>query len=178
MTPPALLAPTREDKFLAESVIRALKLGNVPQRGNDRLAVGRNRQVEQLRRDLDFAAEGGGAVKFFCGDYGSGKTFLCSLVREAAWGRNMAVAIVDLGRNASLARFESIYHQIMAGLRTRDLPHTPAFSYIVQQWLYQLEQAAAEDHGLDAGDEEQREQIAKHVERRINAHLADVSVFD
>ncbi|MBM3269053.1 MAG: DUF2791 family P-loop domain-containing protein [Candidatus Sericytochromatia bacterium] len=170
--------PTREDRFVAESIIRALKLGNVPVRGIDRIVVGRDREIEQLKRDLDYTAGGGGGVKFFCGDYGSGKTFMCSLVREAAWARNMVVSVVDLGRNASLAKFESIYHHVLMGLRTRELPSAPAFDYIVQQWLYRLEQAVQDEHGLDPLVDEDREQIAKQVEKRINAHLAEVSIFD
>lgn len=169
---------TAEDRFVAESIVRALKLGNVPHRGIDRIVVGRDREIEQLRRDLDYAVGGGGGLKFFCGDYGSGKTFMCSLVRESAWARNMAVSVVDLGRNASLSRFESIYQHIMQGLRTRELPSVPAFDFIVQQWLYKLEQAVQEEHGLDPLVDEDREQIARHVEKRINAHLAQVSIFD
>ncbi|MBM3274425.1 MAG: DUF2791 family P-loop domain-containing protein [Candidatus Sericytochromatia bacterium] len=176
--PSAPIAPTREDRFQAESIIRALKLGNVPVRGIDRIVVGRDREADQLRRDLDYTFEGGGGVKFLSGDYGSGKTFMCSLVREAAWSRNMAVSVVDLGRNASLARFEGIYHHIMQGLRTRDLPSAPAFGYIVQQWLYTLEQGVQDEFGLDPLDDGQRDEIAKHVEKRINGHLANVAIFD
>lgn len=178
VTPTAVQPPTREDRFVAESIVRALKLGNVPHRGIDCIVVGRDREIDQLRRDLDFAIGGGGGLKFFCGDYGSGKTFMCSLVRESAWARNMAVAVVDLGRNASLAKFESIYHHIMLGLRTRELPNAPAFDFIVQQWLYKLEQAVQDEHGLDPLVDEDRDQIARHVEKRINAHLAAVSIFD
>ncbi|MBU6427771.1 MAG: DUF2791 family P-loop domain-containing protein [Cyanobacteria bacterium REEB65] len=170
--------PSREDRFLAEGIVRALKLGLVPQRGIDRIVVGRDREAEQLRRDLDYAMQGGSGVKFLSGDYGSGKTFMCSLVREAAWQRNMVVSVVELGRNAPLYRLDSIYRQIMAGLRTRDLPHAPAFDYLVQQWLFGLEQAIQTEHQLDPLADADRDRIAELVSQRINEHLAKVSIFD
>lgn len=168
----------RQDQFAAEAIIRALKMGHVPQRGIDRIVVGRDKEIAQLQRDLDYALQGGAGVKFLCGDYGSGKTFMCSMVREAAWERNMVVSVVDLGRSAALHKFESIYHHILLGLRTRDLPNAPAFDYIVQQWLYTLERQVQEEHGLDPLEDSNRDQIAKHVEHRINSHLGQASIFD
>lgn len=169
---------SREDRFLAEGIIRALKLGLVPQRGIDRIVVGRDREAQQLRRDLDYTASGGSGIKFLSGDYGSGKTFMCSLVREEAWQRNMIVSVVELGRNAPLYRLDAVYRQIMAGMRTRDLPHAPAFDYLIQQWLFTLEQQVQTENSLDPLVDADRDKIAELVSQRINQHLANVSIFD
>lgn len=170
--------PTREERFLAEGVIRALKLGLVPQRGVERVVVGRRREMDQMRRDLEYVAQGGAGVKFLSGDYGSGKTFLCSMLREAAWEQGMVVSVVDLGRNVALHKLETVYQQVMAGMRTRELPGTPAFDSLVQQWLYGLEDEVQRTEGLDPLKDEDRPVIATHVERRIQSALAQVSVFD
>ena len=179
---PALAAApelrSREDRFLAEGIIRALKLGLVPQRGIERIVVGREREAQQLRRDLDYTVSGGSGIKFLSGDYGSGKTFMCSLVREEAWKRNMVVSVVELGRNAPLYRLDAVYRQIMAGLRTRELPYAPAFDYLIQQWLFGLEQEVQTEHNLDPLVDADRDRIGELVAQRINAHLAKVSVFD
>ena len=57
-------------QFICESIVRALKSGLVPSRGIEHIAVGRDGEIKQLRRDLEFVKHGGAWVKFFSGDYG------------------------------------------------------------------------------------------------------------
>ena len=73
------------------------------------------------------------------GHYSAGKTFFCSLVREEAWHRGFVVAVVELGRDAPFHRFDVIYHRIMNAMRTVHLREVPAFEFILQEWLFNLE---------------------------------------
>ena len=97
-----------KDQFICESIVRALKSGLVPARGIGRIAVGRDDETKQIQRDLEFAKQGGAWVKIFSGDYGVGKTFLCSLVREEAWKAGFIVSAVDLGRELGNSTFMSL----------------------------------------------------------------------
>ncbi len=167
-----------EEQFVCESLVRALKSGLVPFRGLGRMAVGREAELKQLRRDLEFCRQGGGWVRCFSGDYGVGKTFLCSLLREEAWRMGFVVAAVDLGRDAPFHRFEVIYHRIMEGVRTDHFRDVPAFEFIVQEWLFNLEKAVQRSMGLNPLNSEHRDKVSKIVAHQINEQLAKLRIHD
>jgi adenosylhomocysteinase len=167
-----------KDQFICESIIRALKSGLVPARGLDRIAVGRDGELRQIRRDLEYSKHGGGWVRCFSGDYGVGKTFLCSLLREEAWKEGFVVSVVDLGREAPLHKFEVIYHRIMEGMRTHHFRDVPAFEFIVQEWLFNLEKEVQRSMGLNPLNPEHRAEISKIVEHQINEQLAKIRIYD
>src|SRR5919108_6060595 len=102
-----------KEQFICESIVRALKSGLIPARGLDRIAVGREGELKRLRADLEFSQHGGAWLRCFSGDYGVGKTFLCSLLREEAWHKGFVVTAVDLGRDTPFHRFEVIYQRLM-----------------------------------------------------------------
>jgi P-loop Domain of unknown function (DUF2791) len=167
-----------KDQFICESIVRALKSGLVPFRGLGRIAVGREGELKQLRRDLEFGQNGGAWVKCFSGDYGVGKTFLCSLVREEAWRMGFVVAAVDLRRDAPFHRFEVIYPRIMEGIRTDQFREVPAFEFIVQEWLFNLEREVQRSMGLNPLNPAHRNEIAKIVAHQINEQLAKLRIYD
>ena len=80
------------------AVIKALKIGRVPLRGTLELAVGRDAEIAEFQRDIDFISAGGADVRFLRGDYSAGKTFMCSVLREIAFDRSLAVSIINLSR--------------------------------------------------------------------------------
>jgi P-loop Domain of unknown function (DUF2791) len=167
-----------KDQFICESIVRALKSGLVPSRGLERIAVGRDGELKQFRRDLEFSHNGGAWVRCFSGDYGVGKTFLCSLVREEAWRMGFVVAAVDLGRDAPFHRFEVIYQRIMEGIRTDHFREVPAFEFIVQEWLFNLEKEVQRSMGLNPLNPDHRGEIAKIVAQQINEQLAKLRIYD
>ena len=167
-----------KDQFISESIIRALKSGLVPALGLDRIAVGRDGEFRQIRRDLAYGKHGGAWVRCFSGDYGVGKTFLCSLLREEAWKEGFVVSAVDLGREAPLHKFEVIYHRIMEGMRTHHFRDVPAFEFIVQEWLFNLEKDVQRSMGLNPLNPEHRAEISNIVEHQINEQLAKIRIYD
>jgi hypothetical protein len=166
------------EQFLCGDIVQALRQGLVPTRGLERIAVGRESEMRQLRRDLAFSKNGGAWVRCISGDYGAGKTFLCSWLREEAWKEGFVVAAVDLGRDAPLHRFEVIYHRIMEGLRTEHFREVPAFEFILQEWLFDLEKDVRRSMGLNPLHPEQRTQIATVVEGQIDEHLTKLRIYD
>jgi P-loop Domain of unknown function (DUF2791) len=167
-----------KERFICGSIIRALKRGLVPSAGLDRIAVGREGELKQLRRDLEFSQNGRAWVRCFSGDYGVGKTFLCSLLREEAWHTGFVVAAVDLGRDAPFHRFEVIYHRLMEGMRTDHFREVPAFEFIVQEWLFNLETEVQRAMGLNPLNAEHRGEVTKIVAHQINEQLAKLRIYD
>jgi hypothetical protein len=167
-----------KEQFICQSIVRALNSGLVPSRGLDRIVVGREAELAELRRDLGFSQNGGSWVRYFSGDYGVGKTFFCSLLREEAWHMGFVVAAVDLGRDAPLHRFEVIYHRIMEGMRTDDFREVPAFEFIVQEWLFTMEKDHQRSRGSNPLQPDHRSEISKSVADQINVQLTALRIHD
>ncbi len=117
------------------SVIKALKSGRVPRKGALQLAVGRDPEIAELRRVVDYVAEGFSEVRFLRGDYGAGKTFMCSVLREIAFAERFAVSIVNLSREIPFGRRELVLSEILLGLRTEESGPDSALGPIIDRWL-------------------------------------------
>jgi P-loop Domain of unknown function (DUF2791) len=166
------------DQQSCESIIRALRHGRVPTQGLERIAVGRAEELSQIRRDLEYSKSGGAWVRFFSGQYGTGKTFLCSLVREIAWQEGFVVAAIVLGREAPLQKFEIIYHRVMDGMRTDHIRDVPAFEFIVQEWLFRLEQEVQDTMGLNPSNPQHWSEISRIIAQQINEQLLRLHIYN
>lgn len=67
-----------------DAVIQALQAGVVPRKGQHLIQVGRAEEIKAILRDVERIAEGGAAIRFIIGEYGSGKTFFINLTRTIA----------------------------------------------------------------------------------------------
>lgn len=70
-----------------DAILQALRAGVVPRRGHQHIQVGRSDEVAALVKDIDRVADGGSALRFVIGEFGSGKTFFLHLVRSIAMRR-------------------------------------------------------------------------------------------
>ncbi|MEL6898762.1 MAG: BREX system ATP-binding domain-containing protein, partial [Planctomycetota bacterium] len=69
------------------TILQSLASGVVPAIGLQHIQVGRLDEVNALINDLQMIADGGAAVRFIIGRFGSGKTFFLQLVRNLAQHR-------------------------------------------------------------------------------------------
>jgi P-loop Domain of unknown function (DUF2791) len=166
------------DQFTSQSIIHALQHGYVPSRGLEHIVVGREGELALVRRDLGFAKSGGGWVRFVGGDYGAGKTFLCSLVRELAWREGFVVAAIDLGRGAPLHKIKEIYRRILEGMRLDHVRHAPAFEFILQEWLFNLQRDVQGAMGLNSFNPKQWTELSRIVEQEIGKKLIDLQIHN
>ena len=166
------------DRFICQHIVHALRSGLVPARGLVRIAVGREDELRHLRADLELSQNGGAWVRCLSGNYSTGKTFFCSLVREAAWHRGFIVAAVDLGRDAPLHRFDVIYHRIMDAMRTVHFREVPAFEFVLQEWLFNLEKEVQRSMGLNPLKPAQRGEVSRIIAQRISEQLAKLRIYD
>jgi hypothetical protein len=120
-------------------VMQSLQAGVVPRRGQHLIQVGRAEETKALIRDLDRIGEGGSAIRFVIGEYGSGKTFFLSLVRSIALEKKLVTAHADLTPDRRLhatgGQARSLYAELMQSLATRTKPEGGALPSIVERFV-------------------------------------------
>ncbi len=122
-----------------DAVIQSLRAGVVPRSGQHLIQVGRVQELEALLKDIDRIGEGGSAMRFVIGEYGSGKTFFLSLVRAIALQKKQVTVHADLTPDrrlhASKGQARSLYAELMRNLSTRARPDGGALSSVVEKFV-------------------------------------------
>ncbi|NJO76173.1 MAG: ATP-binding protein [Leptolyngbyaceae cyanobacterium RM1_406_9] len=122
-----------------DTVIQSLQAGVVPRRGQHLIQVGRGEETKAVIRDLERIAEGGSAIRFVIGEYGSGKTFFLSLVRAIALEKKLVTAHADLTPDrrlhATAGQARSLYAELMQNLATRTKPDGGALPSVVERFV-------------------------------------------
>jgi hypothetical protein len=141
--------------------VQALRAGVVPRVGLPHVQVGRAREVQQVARDVERIREGGSAVRFVIGDYGSGKTFFLYLARSIALEQKLVTAHVDLSPSRRLhatgGQARGLYAALMASLATRAKPEGGALASIVERFV--------DDARGEAG--EKRQPVGRVIRERL-----------
>jgi hypothetical protein len=129
-----------------DSVVQALRAGVVPRSGVQHVQVGRVGEVKQVVLDIDRIADGGSAIRFIIGDYGSGKTFFLSLARSIAIQRKLVVVHADLSPDrrihATGGHARSLYAELMRNMATRTKPEGGALASVVERFIGDAQVAA------------------------------------
>ena len=122
-----------------DAVIQSLQAGVVPRRGQYLIQVGRVQELEALIKDIDRIEQGGSAIRFVIGEYGSGKTYFLSLVRSIALKKNLVTVHADLTPDrrlyASKGQARSLYAELMRNVATRSKPEGGALASVVEKFV-------------------------------------------
>lgn len=106
------------------------------------MAIGRKDEIAALLSDLEQVNEGGGAMRFLIGRYGSGKSFLIQLVRGYALERDFLTADCDLSPERRLygtgGSGVATYRELMKNLASKSSPDGGALSKIISRWIGKL----------------------------------------
>lgn len=114
----------------------ALKNGTVPADGVEYLCTGRNQQIEELNRCFDFVSKGGSAIKFICGEYGAGKTFLLKRARIEAEKQGFVVSSIKINQGFRLNLLNHLYYNIMHNLSFKDgCEEKTGFEDLMADWM-------------------------------------------
>ncbi|MEM9137490.1 MAG: ATP-binding protein [Cyanobacteria bacterium P01_F01_bin.42] len=131
-------SPRLKDKE-RDAIIQSLRAGVVPRIGLQHIQVGRSREIEAMLGDLARIEQGGAAIRFVIGEYGSGKTFFLTLVRSIALQKKMVTAHADLTPDrrlqASSGQAKALYCELMRNLSTRAKPDGGAIASIVERFV-------------------------------------------
>lgn len=137
-----------------DAIVQALRAGVVPKLGLRHIQVGRAREIEELVKDMDRIADGGSAIRFIIGEYGSGKTFFMNLVRLIALEKGLVVMFADLAPDrrihATGGQARGLYAEMARNLSTRTKPDGGALASVVERFVSQA-QRDAEDRGTATG---------------------------
>ena len=151
-----------------DTIIQALRAGVVPKMGLQHIQVGRAREIEELVRDIERIGEGGAAIRFVIGEYGSGKTFFLNLIRLVALEKGMVVLSADMAPDRRLhatgGQARSLYAEMARNASTRTKPEGGAMASIVERFTGQAVRTA------EMGDREPGDVIREKL-----AHLEELT---
>ena len=138
-----------------DTIIQALRAGVVPKLGLSHIQVGRHQEIEEMIRDIERITEGGSAIRFIIGEYGSGKTFFLNLVRLIALEKGMVVLSADMAPDRRLhatgGQARSLYAEMTRNASTRTKPDGGAMVSIVERFAGQAVNLA-ETSGRDPNE--------------------------
>jgi len=133
-----------------EEIIRSLRNGSdLPFGAACRIIRGRERETEIIKKDLQFVAKGGGALKLFLGDYGTGKTLLGRIALEKGLENNLLPIYVS---EPPLNKPIESYQAMINGIITPEFKGDSLY-YLLSQWSEKLI-SELEKQGIERGQDE------------------------
>ena len=122
-----------------DAIIQALRAGVVPKAGLRHIQVGRAREIEEVVKDMERISDGGSAIRFIVGEYGSGKTFFLNLARLIALEKGMVTLSADVAPDRRLhatgGQARSLYAEMTRNAATRSRPEGGAMAAIVERFV-------------------------------------------
>ncbi len=150
-----------------EHIFDRLRSGVVPERGLDAIAVGIERQRQEIARMLDMARGDEGVFKFLRGGYGCGKTFMARLAQVDALSKNFAASFVVVSDNdLHFYRFDDVYRKVVEALATTSCPRG-ALGDILDRWIAKVESAL-----IAGGADDTAADFDARVQQRIEQEIA------
>ena len=129
-----------------DAILQSLAAGVVPRRGLQHVQVGRASEVSALLSDLERIIDGGSAIRFVIGEYGSGKSFFLHLIRSVALEKNVVTMHGDLTPDrrihATGGQARNLYAELARNLATRTNPEGGGLASMVERFIGQAQQKA------------------------------------
>ncbi|MDM1350950.1 ATP-binding protein [Myroides marinus] len=168
----------------ATAIINSLIGGVVPKIGVSHIAVGRNDEVNAFISALDDVKQGHSIMKFWIGDFGSGKSFMLHLLNTVALKQKFVVANADFTPENRLYSNDGkavlLYSAIMNNLAIQTKPEGGALPVLLQKWIESVLMKVAKDNKLaltEVANEQNIALVEAEIMVTINA-LSDVGAFD
>ena len=167
-------------KRILLSLLSALSAGVVPRIGAPYIAIGRTKEVQAICTNLESVKDGYAFCKFIIGKYGSGKSFLISLIRGYAQERNFVVLDCDLSPERRLSSNsgygKSTYNELIKNMSTKT-QDTNALNQILSKWVSDLQMKANEE-GINVGCDAFKSYIQKETNKVIKKIEGSIGVYD
>lgn len=126
----------------ADKIIHALEGGVVPKRGVRHLLVGRSNEVNEIISILSKISNGESDIRFWVGDFGSGKSFILRTIESLALQKNYIVSTIDLTPTrrfyASDGKAKSLYNAIIDSIVSQTSQDGNALNSIFEEWINKL----------------------------------------
>ncbi len=161
-----------------KQILRALHNGSVPAyEGAKYIMCGHEDERDAILKDLNYIkfkanGEAHSGFKMIYGPYGSGKSFLCEVLKEDALKNNYVVSEIVISKNTQLHNFEMIYNKIMVGMRTNEFREFSAFRVIIENWIEREKFEIINKYNLDPDESgEDEERLTERLKDKISLEL-------
>lgn len=168
----------------ATSIINSLIGGVVPKIGVQHITVGRSEEIEAFITALNDVKNGHSMVKFWIGDFGSGKSFMLHLLNTVALKQKFVVTNADFTPDNRLysndGKATALYSAIMDNIAIQTKPEGGALSTLLEKWIEQCISRTAEENKIplpDIRNEKYINLIQSNIMKTIN-EITDVGGFD
>ena len=168
----------------ATAIINSLLGGVVPKLGVQHITVGRSPEIEAFLTSLEEVKNGHSMVKFWIGDFGSGKSFMLHLLNTVALKQKFVVANADFTPDNRLyandGKAVALYSAIMDNIAIQTKPEGGALATLLEKWIEQVLTRTAEAHGIPLPDIRDKKYLPR-VQAAIMStiqELTDVGGFD
>ncbi|EZH68067.1 biotin carboxylase [Bacillaceae bacterium JMAK1] len=167
------------------AILNALSGGVVPSRGLQYVMVGRQQEADQIMKDLANIKEGASFVKFFIGDFGSGKSFVQALIQQIAFKERFIVSKADFTPErrlyASDGKALAMYTEMMNNLSTSTKPDGNALGTILDKWISDVQRQVVEErgyNGIDLNNRNYLRDVKQSIEDVVNQLDSLVGGYD
>jgi hypothetical protein len=168
----------------ATSIINSLIAGVVPKIGIQHITVGRSEEINAFLSALEDVKNGHSMMKFWIGDFGSGKSFMLHLLNTVALRQKFVVANADFTPDNRLysndGKGVALYSAIMDNIAIQTKPEGGALPTLLEKWIEQIITKTAEENKislLEIREEQYLTLIQNKIMITIN-EITDVGGFD
>lgn len=165
-------------------IIDSLTAGVVPSGGVQHIVVGRSQEAAAIVECLNHVAEGQNVMKFWIGDFGSGKSFMFHLMKVLALKMKFVVASADFTPDTRLYSNDGksllLYRQLMSNLAIQTKPEGGALATLIEKWIAQQMTEAARENNIPISQLQKPEYqliMEQRIATAINA-LTDSTGFE
>jgi len=168
----------------ATAIINSLSAGVVPRIGVQHITVGRKQEIESFTKTLDDVKNGHSMIKFWIGDFGSGKSFMLHLLNTVAIKQKFVVANADFTPDNRLyandGKAVAIYSAIMDNIAIQTKPEGGALSILLDKWIEQVIIKTAQNNNIpitNIRNDEYHDLIQENIMNTVN-EITDTGGFD
>lgn len=168
----------------ATSIINSLVGGVVPKIGVQHITVGRSEEISAVVSALEDVKNGHSIVKFWIGDFGSGKSFMLHLLNTIALKQKFVVANADFTPDNRLysndGKGVALYSALMDNIAIQTKPEGGALPTLLEKWIEQVIAQTAENNNISFSEirnEQYLNLIQSNIMKTIN-EITDVGGFD
>lgn len=177
----SLRGEVKVPKRILNNLLSALVAGVVPRQGAPYIAIGRTDEIRAMTGDLENVKDGGTAVRFLIGRYGSGKSFLIQLMRGYAMDRGFLTADADLSPERRLSGGSgagvATYRELIRNLACKASPDGEALTAVLSRQDTQICSHLAEN-GIFPENADFSSAYRKHVFELFSSLESGVGGFD
>lgn len=168
----------------ATAIINSLSGGVVPRIGVQHITVGRKLEIEAFTDALDDVKNGHSMVKFWIGDFGSGKSFMLHLLNTVATKQKFVVANADFTPDNRLyandRKAVALYTAIMDNVAIHTKPEGGALPTLLDKWIEQVVSKTAQLNDIpitEIRDEKYFNLIQNNLMQTVN-EVTETGGFD